>query len=228
MGNRIGNKNNKLIMSLIFWLTISTILLSTVGAASAANAPSAANADTTQIILRTKFLYEDRINNGHRIQINITSNRIGNLIYLEEYYKIDQDGNPQLFNSLRCPDDTNKCFTDQGQFNNFDNSISFEIVRPRMTNGYSLIKGIVIFDGQRTYETWINSSATYKYGISSNRNSTVKRLPPVVEKREFAQFNASQSHTNPNVTPKAGEELPLALMAISMIYILGRRKSKRR
>lgn len=130
------------------------------------------------IILRTKYLYLDKNFNGHRVLINITVNNIDNtkhLAYVEEYYRIDSDGNPALINSGR--------YYDNIMVTNF---ISFEIIRPKKGSagtGYSLIKGVILLDNQRIFETWINSSGTYKSAVSqSNLSSTIK-VKPDIEKR---------------------------------------------
>lgn len=189
----------------------------------------AANADNTQniqIILRTKYLYFDKLYNGHRIQINISSNTQGNLTYMEEYYIIDSNGNPRMVNSGR--------YYDGPLINNF---ISFEILRPKKgANDYSMIKGIVLVDGQRIFEPWINSSATYKYGVNgvnSNSNSSVKKIKPDIQKRS-APFSTPVVMNTGTVQKTVGTEQKTAdgklslitIVAASIVYIFTRKKKR--
>lgn len=185
----------------------------------------AANADNTQniqIILRTKYLFFDRQFNGHRIQINISSNTQGNVAYMEEYYVIDSNGNPRMVNSGR--------YYDGPLTNNF---ISFEILRPKKgANDYSMIKGIVLIDGQRIFEPWITSSATYKYGVNGNSSSSsVKKIKPDIQKR-VAPFSAPTAtekvqSTDTAVQKTADGKLSLiTIVATSIVYIFVRNKKR--
>ena len=206
-------------MKKILMIILTVILLFSV---------SSMAAQTSDIILRTKYLYFDKDFNGHRILINITINNLDHprhLTYVEEYYRIDSSGNPAQVNSGRYYDDTIST-----------NFISFEIVRPKKSDStYSLIKGVILLDNQRTFETWINSSATYKRGANqSNVSSTIKKIRPEVEKRTapfgvvVAASNVGNGSTDSTDQKTADGRYPLiTIIATSIVYMFVRNKRKR-
>lgn len=168
--------------------------------------------DVPNIILKTKFLYYDKYWNGNRILINITIDKLGNLVYLEEYYKIDQDGNPEIVTTGRYYEGIIK-----------NGYLSFEIVRPKKGNEFSLIKGVVVLDRERIFETWINSSATYKsYNMTKNKNPIiVKRVKPDIEKRTL--LLGSDSYLTEPILTETRENIinnKYSLIAIFAIFII--------
>jgi hypothetical protein len=139
-----------------------------------------------QIVLKTKYLYLDSFENAHRIQVNISTNlKEGTIKYVEEYYVIDSYGNPRSV-SLGPLDCKPTCVLAN------KSAISFEILRAKKPNagGYSLIKATLVVNGAERYETWLNSSGTYKFGEfntdrSKNSTAPVKNVR-IVESRDMA------------------------------------------
>ena len=203
----------KKILSIVF---MATMLLSIIDI-SMVHTANADNTSNVQIILRTKYLYFDKIYNGHRIQINISSNTQGALTYMEEYYVIDSNGDPRMVNTGR--------YYDGALTNNF---VSFEILRPKKgANDYSMIRGVVLIDGQRIFEPWINSSATYKYGVNAANSSSVKKIKPDITKRT-APFSPVVQNTDTGAGQKTadGKLSLITIVATSIVYIFARNKKR--
>ena len=56
--------------------------------------------------------------NAHRVEVNITTDVIGNLAYIEEYYSRDAESQPKFFGGIRH------------EVSMTTNTIAFEVMRP--------------------------------------------------------------------------------------------------
>lgn len=85
-----------------------------------------------------------------KILINITTPKLGRLVYVEEYFTVDSDSNPKpvIFNTY---------YDDNVE----ENNISFQILRPLSRSGkfYSMIRAAIIIDDKRMYEKWLKVSS---------------------------------------------------------------------
>ncbi len=80
--------------------------------------------------IRTKSLGIDRNWNAQRILVNITTEKLGHLTYIEYYYSVDSNGNPKFYSSGRYYDQKIT-----------GNKLSFEILRPRRgSKTYTLVE----------------------------------------------------------------------------------------
>ncbi len=102
----------------------------------------------TKVSIYTKYLGDNSTWGFGDIIINITINKLGHMIYLEEYFTVDSNQNPKYAM-------TNKYYDN----NITNNTTSFQILRPfgRAGRLYSLIRGVVLLDNRRVYEKWINT-----------------------------------------------------------------------
>lgn len=82
--------------------------------------------------------------------INITTPKFGRLVYVEEYFTVDSSDNPKPVISKIYYDNNVK-----------ENNISFQILRPLSRSGkfYSMIRAVIIVDGERMYEKWIKTAS---------------------------------------------------------------------
>lgn len=190
--------------------------------------------DDTIIILKTKFLGLDKNLNAYRVTINITTNKLGSLTYIENYYYLDSNGKPT------------KIYSSNIYYDNIltNYNISFQILRPRnkLKSEYNLIEGIVILNNETITYGNISSAGTYRsYDNSTNNNYSL-----VVAQRLAYEYNKSNTKKiirtsdilgKPNVTSiisdssssarkTPGFEIIAPIIILPIIYLI--EKNKRR
>lgn len=119
--------------------------------------------DYLMLSIRIKYLGIDKNYNVRRLTTNITTNIIGHMIYIENYYAgIDSSGEPKLYTSATHFDGTLT-----------DNSISFDISRPRWKSGseYHLVKGVIMMNGIVVFEDWIPIDKSYRFDTERPKQS---------------------------------------------------------
>lgn len=94
--------------------------------------------------VNTTYIRHDKFNAELKMKVNINTNEIGRLTYIENYYGLNSEGKPVLFSSKRYFD---------GDINRTD--VEFEIGRPldRRGGAYSQIEIVAILNGNR-YTYW--------------------------------------------------------------------------
>ena len=82
--------------------------------------------------------------------VNITTPKFGHLVYVEEYFTVDSSDNPKPVTSKTYYDNNVK-----------ENNISFQILRPLSRSGkfYSMIRAVIMVDGERMYEKWLMTAS---------------------------------------------------------------------
>jgi len=140
---------------------------------------TAQSEDEIQVTLKSKNLGPDPAWGGSRATITITTNKIGDLTYVEEYYGVGGDGKPKFFNGNRH-EEVMKDYT-----------TSFDLIRPDHDHkqSWSMIKSKVIFDKVMVYEVWINTSGTYRSftgraGWFNNSTIEIGKGRPTIQKKE--------------------------------------------
>ena len=173
-----------------------------------------------QITLKIKYLNYEPDTGGHRVFVDFMTDKPGKLIYKEEYYKYDLAGTPQFVKSMIYYDKMLK-----------ENSVSFEIVRPKKADIYTTIKGIIIIDEQIVFKDWINYG-TYGYKNSSNTSSS--SLFPTRAKQNIEQRTMPMNsdnilidifgHENEKILNK--QSTFILILAILIIYFYKLREDK--
>lgn len=144
--------------------------------------------------IKTKSLGINRDLNLQKILVNITTERLGHLTYIENYYSVDFEGNPKFYSSGRYYDQKIT-----------SSKISFEILRPRRgRKTYTLLEAKVMIDNKTIFEDFIVSGKTYKL----TRNVTVKKTE--ARENESKEIDKSDSQLN------ATDDEPLILETLGM------------
>lgn len=130
----------------------------------------------TKVSIHTEYLGDNKSAWGFSdMLVNITINRLGHLIYIEEYYTEDSSEDPKFVTSRSYYND-----------NITDNDISLQIMRPFSRSGtyYSLVRGVVIFDNKRVYEKWIRSVNGAHLTYSDSEEDMVTKINENIDKFE--------------------------------------------
>lgn len=156
----------------------------------------------------------DKNYNAHRVEVNITTDVIGNLAYIEEYYSVDSYGQPKPYGGIRHEEDLTT------------NTISFDIMRPRDKEGkeYTSIKAKVIMDNKAIFEEWIPVGSTYKLNnlkrpakVATPRPvSNITNKPTILEKPNSAKNKTAIVDKNTPETPGFG--IIMATIVVLIIY----------
>lgn len=220
----------KLLLSL--WIGISIVTFLTM-------VTTAENPSDVQITLKSKNWGPDPSGEGSRATITISMNKMGTLVYVEEYYAKGADGNPKFFYSNRHEEEMK------------DYTTSFDLIRPKSHNKqyWSMIKSKILLNREIVYEVWINTSGTYKNfegRTSWNNNSTVdigKGRPTIQKKEPFNPSGITSSTTSstsemsntenttvePVVTkPSPSVDIYVAIGTVLSVYFYHRRGKSRK
>lgn len=147
---------NKLLIFVIFIVSISTFSIEGI----------ALDPSDTQVSIKMRGMGSDPSTGGSRVNITITTNMIGNLVYVEEYYTPGSSGTPNFCCGSRYESIMN------------DYTISFDLKRPDHDHWqkWSLVKSKVLIDGVIVYDAWTGTGGTYKSfnpETSSDKNNSV-------------------------------------------------------
>lgn len=196
------------------------------------------NIGDVQVTLKSKNLGRDPAWGGDRATITITTNKIGNLIYVEEYYGTGSDGQPKFYQGGRYETAMN------------DYTVTFDMNRPnsKQKQYWSTIKSKVMLDKVLVYEVWINTSGTYKsftgrtawannsaIDIGKGRPAIQKREPfnPTGEVTATIQTNNTENTTNNDTAVIVPEKSPMLEMPVVIatilfaIYIFSTKKNRK-
>lgn len=119
-----------------------------------------------KISIKSKLMGIEKNWNTENVRINITIDRLGRLVYMENYYS-QGGGGPKLYSTGRYY-----------AINITNGSLSFNISRPRGgKKTYVFIQSIVILNDNVIFEQWLNLSNRTKLGnvkspVKTNKNST--------------------------------------------------------
>lgn len=115
-----------------------------------------AQQDDVRVRFQTKYIEFDKNTNSYKLLVNISTNKPGHVVYLEEYYTVDSKSNPKYANSGRF---------DGGELVKTNSSYfaSFEILRPVPHGGksYTLAKAVILLDNQRVLEYWLTKNKDF-------------------------------------------------------------------
>lgn len=225
------------VMTIFFVGIVILSLFSMVGGAQVTQ-PST---NEVQVTIKSKNWGPDPAWGGSRATITVTTNKIGNLVYVEEYYGVGSDGQPKFYSGNRYENAMK------------DYTVTFDLIRPDHDHrqAWSTIKAKVLLDKDIIYETWINTSGTYKsfVGRTAWYNDSAMQIGkgrPVVQKREqFDPMNTATaaSTDGTNVTENTGDninnntdvvanekspafEITIVIVALLSIYMLVIRRRK--
>lgn len=210
------------------FLVIIAIVISLSVSSTAQVNSTGQSVSNIQVTLKSKNWGPDPTWGGSRATITLTTNKMGNLAYVEEYYSIDSYGQPNFFSGNRHEEEMK------------DYTVSFDIVRPKNNHkqDWSLIKSKVIIDRVVAYEVWINTSGTYKSFTGKAvwfNNSTIdigKGRPNIQKKEPFNPISNAKIDETENITVDSTiatkkSPMPETYAVIGMlfsVYILTRKK----
>lgn len=105
---------------------------------------------------QTKYLEFDKNMNSYKLLVNISTDKPGHVVYLEEYYTVDSNSNPKFVSSGRF--DGGELVKTSSSYN-----ASFEILRPVSHGGktYTLAKSVILLDNQRVLEYWLTKNRDF-------------------------------------------------------------------
>ncbi len=117
---------------------------------------STAQQGDVRVRFQIKYLEFDKNLNSYKLLVNISTDKPGHVVYLEEYYTVDSNSNPKFVSSGRF---------DGGELvkTNSSYNASFKILRPVSHGGnfYTLVKSVVLLDSQRVLEYWLTKNRDF-------------------------------------------------------------------
>lgn len=179
-----------------------------------------------------KYLERDKSTNLNILSVNVSTNKLGRLAYVEEYYSAGSDV-PKLYSTKRFYDD-----------NLTKNKISFNISRPttRLGKPYSLIKSIILLDGKIVGEKWLDTLASTKFEIENTNISLIneKEIANISYNKDRATVTTAKptavvvksnelniSNNNVGMTDEKKMSVILMIFLIIFIIYIVRRKEER-
>jgi len=118
-------------------LLVSISIITLLSVVTTAQSPS-----DLSITLKSKNWGPDPSGEGSRATITISMNKMGSLVYVEEYFATDSSGQPKFFQSNRHEEEMK------------DYAVSFDLIRPKSHNKqyWSMIKSKILLDREIVYE----------------------------------------------------------------------------
>ena len=109
-----------------------------------------------RVRFQIKYLEFDQNSNSYKLLVNISTDKPGHVVYLEEYYTVDSKSNPKFVSSGRF--DGGELVKTVSSYN-----ASFEILRPVSHGGktYTLVKSVILLDNQRILEYWLTRNRDF-------------------------------------------------------------------
>ncbi len=188
----------------------------------------ALDASDVQVILKSKNLGPNPSFGGNDANILITLNKMGKLVYIEEYYGTDFEGEPKFYSGNR------KETVMQ------DYTVSFDLIRPGSKHDqyWSMIKSTIILDNVIIYDIWINTTGTYKSSPGRQtwfNNSTIDigKGKPIIQKKEPFRptvpveilNNTSNDTVNNGTDAKESTMLEISTVIVTIFSVYMFRKS---
>lgn len=185
---------------------------------------SISDINNTNIRVKITYLGYDKNWNAEKLRINMTIDRLGHLLYVENYYSIGSEA-PKFYSS--------KAYYDN---NLTSNKISFEILRPKTSLGkpYSLIKSTISIDGKMISDKWLDSLKTTQFDIgniskssvanttnvSANKNNTMR--PELVNTSPGKNDTKNNTNRTDNITVSRPDTFKKSyIFEIIMIILVG-------
>lgn len=166
--------------------------------------------------------------NKQKASIDIAVDRTIYLVYIEEYYSIDNKGNPKLYSGANYYEG----IVTKGV-------LSFNFMRPNARYGqtYSLIKSSIIIDNNTVIEKWTNSNTvikkiddrSLKHYENSRNVSKFNKLPENIPRNEnigTRNVDIGNIENVPTDTESNMKKLSIIPMVIIISTILIFTKSK--
>ena len=115
-----------------------------------------AQQSNVRVRFQIKYLEFDQNSNSYKLLVNISTDKPGHVVYLEEYYTVDSKSNPKFVSSGRF--DGGELVKTVSSYN-----ASFEILRPVSHGGktYTLVKSVILLDNQRILEYWLTRNRDF-------------------------------------------------------------------
>ena len=190
------------------------------------------NMNDIQVTLKSKNWGPDPTLGGSRATITITINKMGKLVYLEEYYGVDGSGQPKLYSGSRY------------ETNMSDYTVSFDLNRPttRRQQDWQTIRAKVMLDGVVVYALPINTSGTYKSFTGravwfNNSDINIGNGRPVIQKKDSfdptggvagAQTNSTVSVVDNSTKMKSPAlDVPVIIAILFAVYVCFRLENKK-
>ncbi len=154
----------KILVPIVVTIMVIITLLPTIMAEENTEENTSSN---IKISIKSKLMGIEKNWNTENVRINITIDRLGRLVYMENYYS-QGGGGPKLYSTGRYY-----------AINITNGSMSFNISRPRGgKKTYVFIQSIVILNDSVIFEQWLNLSNRTKLGnvkspVKANKNSTI-------------------------------------------------------
>lgn len=135
---------------------ISIVIITTVLLLSLFPVSSTAQTDDVQLKFQIKSVGFDKNFNSYKLLVNVSLNKPGNVVYIEEFYTIDADNHPKFVTSTRS-EGWELVNTGSGY------NASFEVFRPVSHGGisYTLVKAVLLFNEKRVLDYWLTKNKDF-------------------------------------------------------------------
>lgn len=163
---------------LSFIVIVALLSVSSVATSNMAGATYSGND------IHTEYLKDNATFGTSDMRINITVDTLGRLAYIEEYFSTDSEGNPVPVMSRTYFDHDIK-----------SNTLSIVIQRPFSQRQYSMVRGVLLFNGKRVYEEWVKSVAGDRLIYTDYKGFDIGTNVEKSEVRELLVGNGSTMYT---------------------------------
>lgn len=169
---------------------ISIVFIITVLLLSVFSVSSAAQTGDVQVRFQIKSVGFDENVNSYKLLVNVSLNKPGRVVYIEEFYTVDGDNHPKFASSTRT-DGGDLVKTDSGY------NASFEILRPVSHSGrsYTLVKAVLLFNDMRVLDYWLTKNRDFidNTGTGDDDNSLLSEVQnlDIYETREKSVVKGS-------------------------------------
>lgn len=129
------------------------LILSTIGMAEENNT------EKTKVVVVSKDIGIDQDSNKYVVLVGIATNKIGHLIYMEEYYSRNGSDKLKLDTRIVYYNDTMA-----------NNTLTLKVKRPLNKNGeqYEFVKAVAYIDNKRELNSWFKRNNT---NVGENKKS---------------------------------------------------------
>jgi PGF-pre-PGF domain-containing protein len=162
-------------------LFVSLILIVTLFCTNSVNVAEAIYGGND---IHTEYLKDNATFGTSDMCINITVDTLGKLVYVEEYFSADSEGNPVPVMS--------RTYFDRNITND---TLSVVIQRPFGQGHYSMIRGVLVLDGKRVYEEWLKSVAGDHLTYTDYKGFNIGTKVEKSEMRELLVGNESTRYS---------------------------------
>lgn len=137
----------------------------------------AQTSDARVMSFNIRYLGFDENYNSYKLFMNISVDRPGQMVYLEEYYTVDSYDHPKFVGA------SGRFYNGELIQNGTSFNASFETLRPVSHGGktFTLVKAIILLDGQRIFETWLTRDRNFIDNTDSGMDDSQERLTSDIE-----------------------------------------------